>query len=119
MPEPTPYWRASYEGVDTTPRLLGSPSPPTITGLPASSGRRSTSTAAMNWSRSTWRTQCSIGCTPARPDPDDSLIVGRVRRGLRLPPRRRRQRLGGLDLVEPGEQQQVDDDRPQLRQHHL
>ena len=47
------------------PALVGSPSPPTITGRPAALGRRSTSTAAMNWSRSTCRTQCSIGYTPS------------------------------------------------------
>ena len=39
------------------PRSVGSPRPPTTTGRPASSGRRSTSTAAMNWSRSTCSTQ--------------------------------------------------------------
>ena len=38
------------------PRSVGSPRPPTTTGRPASSGRRSTSTAAMNWSRSTCST---------------------------------------------------------------
>src|SRR6478609_5359774 len=56
IPEPTPYSRASYDAVDTTARSVGSPRPPTIIGLPASSGCRSTSTAAMNWSRSTWST---------------------------------------------------------------
>src|SRR5215472_6367832 len=56
-PECTPKTRASYEAVATTPRLAGSPSPPTTTGSPRSSGRRSTSTAAMNWSRSTCSTQ--------------------------------------------------------------
>src|SRR3954470_20322739 len=110
MPEPTPYSRASYDAVDTTPRLVGSPSPPTITGLPASSGRRSTSTAAMNWSRSTWRTQRSIGCTPDGPAPALSLIadrtVGLDRPARRFPPRRPRQRLGRLDLGHPGEEQQ-------------
>ena len=47
----------------TTPRLAGSPSPPTTTGRPRNSGCRSTSTAAMNWSRST----CSTQCVPAVP----------------------------------------------------
>ena len=56
IPEPTPNSRASYDAVETTARSVGSPRPPTITGLPASSGRRSTSTAAMNWSRSTCST---------------------------------------------------------------
>src|SRR5690606_21971430 len=41
----------------TTARSVGSPRPPTMTGRPASSGRRSTSTAARNWSMSTWSTQ--------------------------------------------------------------
>lgn len=53
IPDPTPYSRASYDAVETTARSVGSPRPPTMTGLPASSGRRNTSTAAMNWSRST------------------------------------------------------------------
>src|SRR6185295_5890655 len=58
MPERTPNARASYDAVATTCRgRLGFPSPPTTTGRPASSGRRRTSTAARNWSRSTWRTQ--------------------------------------------------------------
>lgn len=41
--ERTPNARASYEQVVTTPRRPGCP---TITGLPASSGRSRTSTAA-------------------------------------------------------------------------
>ncbi len=57
MAERTPNARASYDAVETTPRFVGSPSPPTITGLPRSSGWRSTSTAAMNSSMSTWKTQ--------------------------------------------------------------
>ena len=58
MPERTPNARASYDAVATTWRgRVGSPSPPTITGRPTSSGWRSTSTAARNWSRSTWRNQ--------------------------------------------------------------
>ena len=62
MPERTPNARASYDAVATTCRgRLGSPSPPTTTGRPASSGRRRTSTAARNWSRSTCRTQSPIG----------------------------------------------------------
>src|SRR4051794_20543090 len=56
MPERTPAARASYDAVATTCRgRFGLPSPPTTTGRPASPGRRSTSTAARNWSRSTWR----------------------------------------------------------------
>ena len=50
----------------TTPRFVGSPSPPTTTGRPRSSGRRSTSTAAMNWSRSTCSTQRVTSRRPAR-----------------------------------------------------
>ena len=69
IPEPTPNARASYDAVDTTPRSVGSPRPPTTTGRPASSGRRSTSTAAMNWSRSTCSTQARE-VTPASPDHD-------------------------------------------------
>ena len=64
------------------PRSVGSPRPPTTTGRPASSGRRSTSTAARNWSMSTCSTQRAMppscratptavgfrrACTPARP----------------------------------------------------
>lgn len=68
MPEPTPKARASYDAVETTARSVGSPRPPTITGSPASSGRRSTSTAAMNWSRSTCSTQAATHpvCRAAR-----------------------------------------------------
>src|SRR6185503_6878414 len=69
IPEPTPNARASYDAVDTTPRSVGSPRPPTTTGSPASSGRRSTSTAAMNWSRSTCSTQARE-VTPVSPDHD-------------------------------------------------
>src|SRR4051794_32513777 len=66
MPECTPKARASYEAVATTCRgRRGSPFPPTTTGSPASSGRRSTSTAARNWSRSTCSTQ--YRCSPTRP----------------------------------------------------
>src|SRR6478609_2409565 len=57
MPDPTPNSRASYDAVDTTARSVGSPRPPTMTGRPASSGRRRISTAAMNWSMSTCSTQ--------------------------------------------------------------
>ena len=106
MPEPTPYSRASYDAVETTPRSVGSPRPPTTTGSPASSGRRSTSTAAMNWSRSTCRTHlCSAtsGLTSSGAGPH---------------------RGGGSASVDsiwsmPGEQQQVDHDRAQLRQDRL
>ena len=38
IPDPTPCSRASYDAVDTTPRSVGSPRPPTTTGSPASSG---------------------------------------------------------------------------------
>jgi len=48
--ENTPNRRASYDAAATTPRL---PSPPTTTGLPTSSGRRSSSTATKNISIST------------------------------------------------------------------
>ena len=41
--DPTPNSRASYEAVVTTAR---GPEPATITGLPASSGRRNSSTVA-------------------------------------------------------------------------
>src|SRR6476620_7494119 len=36
-----------------------------MTGRPASSGWRSTSTAAMNWSRSTWSTQLVARAAPS------------------------------------------------------
>ena len=49
--------------VETTPRFVGSPSPPTITGVPRSSGCRSTSIAAMNSSMSTWKIH--LGTSPA------------------------------------------------------
>ena len=42
------------DAAQTTPRPVGSP-PPTMTGLPRSSGRSRCSTAAKNASRSTWR----------------------------------------------------------------
>ena len=38
IPDPTPNSRASYDAVETTPRSVGSPLPPTTIGLPASSG---------------------------------------------------------------------------------
>ncbi len=60
IPERTPYSRASYDAVETTARSVASPRPPTITGSPASSGRRRISTAAMNWSMSTCSTQVAI-----------------------------------------------------------
>src|SRR6476619_5338233 len=61
MPERTPWARASYDAVATTWRGRdGFPSPPTTTGRPASSGRRRTSTAARNWSRSTCRTHSTV-----------------------------------------------------------
>ena len=53
-PRTTPWPRPAGAG-------RGLPSPPTTTGRPASSGRRSTSTAARNWSRSTWRIQSRAG----------------------------------------------------------
>ena len=61
MPECTPNSRAGYDAVETTARSVGSPRPPTTTGRPSSSGCRSSSTAAMNWSRSTCRTQVTTG----------------------------------------------------------
>src|SRR5262245_5376005 len=57
MPEWMPKRRASYDAVATTARCVGSPAPPTTTGLPRSSGCRATSTAARNSSRSTCSTQ--------------------------------------------------------------
>ena len=51
MAEWTPYARASYDAVETTPRL--SERPPTITGFPRHSGWSSCSTLAKNASRST------------------------------------------------------------------
>ena len=42
----TPKGRASYEAAETTPRSPGAPAPPTTTGRPRSSGRRSCSTEA-------------------------------------------------------------------------
>src|SRR5437764_1623438 len=55
MPDWMPNSRAAYEAVATTARCVGSPAPPTTTGRPRSSGCRASSTAAMNWSRSTCR----------------------------------------------------------------
>src|SRR6478735_9268901 len=54
MAERTPYSRASYDAVATTPRP---PTPPTTTGLPRSDGLSRCSTAAKNASRSRWRTE--------------------------------------------------------------
>src|SRR4030042_1336358 len=53
--ERTPNRLASYEAVLTTPREPGSP--PTMTGLPASSGWSPTSTEAKKASMSTWMTR--------------------------------------------------------------
>ena len=44
MAEPIPYFRASYEAVDTTPRWSGGD--PTTTGRPRNSGRSRCSMAA-------------------------------------------------------------------------
>src|SRR5512139_751874 len=52
MADRTPYARASYDAVATTPRP---PTPPTTTGLPRSEGLSRCSTAAKKASRSTWR----------------------------------------------------------------
>src|SRR5512138_3656746 len=61
IPERTPNSRASREAVATTARAwVGSPEPPTITGRPRNSGRRSTSTEAKNWSRSTCNNQTPV-----------------------------------------------------------
>src|SRR3954470_11337065 len=61
IPECTPNSLASREGVATTARAwVGSPEPPTITGLPRNSGRRSISTEAKNWSRSTCNSQTPV-----------------------------------------------------------
>jgi hypothetical protein len=53
MAECTPKRRASYEQVDTTPRLLEAP--PTMTGFPFSSGWSKSSTLAKKASRSIWK----------------------------------------------------------------
>ena len=115
IPEPTPNSRAAYDAVDTTPRSVGSPRPPTTTGSPSSSGWRSISTAAMNWSRST----CSTHCCRRRVRPGWSTPARPVAGAPRSASPRRRQRVGGLERVEAGEQQQVDDHRPDLGQDHL
>ena len=84
--------RASYDAVETTAALGRVAAPPTTTGSPASSGRRSTSTAAMNWSRSTCSTQC-CGIRPFWPDaPTPARLSGvaapcrRWRGRVHLPP---------------------------------
>src|SRR6188472_2442014 len=56
MADRTPYFRASYDAVETTPRP---PVPPTTTGLPRSDGLSRCSTAAKNASRSRWSTDAS------------------------------------------------------------
>src|SRR6476659_2013042 len=53
MAERTPYFRASYDAVATTPRP---PTPPTTTGLPRRDGLSRCSTAPKNASRSRCRT---------------------------------------------------------------
>ena len=69
----TPHRRASYEAADTTPRP---PVPPTTTGRPRSSGRRSSSTETKNASMSTCRiertTVANASGTRAYDDPVDS-----------------------------------------------
>ena len=93
-PDRTPNARASYDAVATTWRgRLGLPSPPTTTGRPASSGRRRTSTAARNWSRSTCSTHFPrtgvgvVGCHSDhyRPRTPTAPLAGRrhLRRGAR------------------------------------
>src|SRR5664280_2393753 len=52
MAEWTPYSRASYEQAATTPRWFGWP--PTMTGLPSSSGSNSRSTEQKKVSMSMW-----------------------------------------------------------------
>ena len=59
--ERTPYLRASYDAVETTPRT---PIPPTTTGLPRSEGLSRCSTAAKNASRSTCSTDGSSRTRP-------------------------------------------------------
>src|SRR5512139_680622 len=56
MADRTPYARASYDAVATTPRP---PTPPTTTGLPRSEGLSRCSTAAKNASRSRCSTDAS------------------------------------------------------------
>lgn len=87
MPEPTPNARASYDAVETTARSPGSPRLPTITGLPASSGRRRTSTATRNWSRSTCSTHRKArGLIRATSAPIAARGPGRAPPLLRGPP---------------------------------
>src|SRR5262245_56547554 len=84
MPEGTPKRRAPDAAVAPTARCVGSPAPPTTTGLPRSSGCRATSTAARNSSRSTWRTQ------------RDSMVAGSAVPALQHD---QRDAPGGLGLV--------------------
>src|SRR4051812_18857807 len=57
MAERTPYRRASYDAVATTPRP---PTPPTTTGLPRSDGLSRCSTAAKKASRSRCMTEAAV-----------------------------------------------------------
>src|SRR3954454_22471224 len=75
MAERTPYVRASYDAVATTPRP---PTPPTTTGLPRSEGLSRCSTAAKKASRSRWRTEAwsRTGATyPSVPTPPRGRCV--------------------------------------------
>src|SRR4051812_1109305 len=93
MADRTPYLRASYDAVATTPRP---PTPPTTTGLPRRDGLSRCSTAAKKASRSRWRTEAwsRTGATyPSAPTPPDwrpvqlpSTAEGR-RRVTHRPPR--------------------------------
>src|SRR5690349_23734333 len=61
MADRTPYLRASYDAVETTPR---GPTPPTMTGLPRSDGLSRCSTAAKNASRSRCRIDAALRTGP-------------------------------------------------------
>src|SRR6478609_797752 len=85
MAERTPYVRASYDAVDTTPRP---PTPPTTTGLPRRDGLSRCSTAAKNASRSrcstdaTARTRATYRGTPTAPDGPPSVHSRALRQPL-------------------------------------
>src|SRR3972149_7078152 len=59
IPDLTPNFLASYEAAETTPLFAGSPLPPTIRGLPLSSGLFLISTDAKKASMSTCITKRS------------------------------------------------------------
>ena len=65
-------------------RWVGSPAPPTTTGSPSSSGCRSSSTAAMNWSMSTCNTHTasSVDAAPTVGAGSPPKVLQRDRAGL-------------------------------------